>query len=139
MGWENSHLYRFEIGDTEYGDPDPYGMIPLKDALCVSLGSEVRAGDIFTYEYDFGDSWLHQIVVEQELNPETALRYPVCIRGEGACPPEDCGGIYGYSELLERLGESTHEQHSDAASWVGEGFDPRSFDLATANIRLRGL
>ena len=137
MGWEDYHLYRFEIGNGEYGESDQYGMMTLlRDARRAWFGSEVQTGDTFTYEYDFGDSWLHRIVVKQELSPEPDMRYPVCIRGEGACPPEDCGGIYGYSELLEKLSEPTHEQHSDAVSWVGEGFDPRAFDVAKANSRL---
>lgn len=139
MGWEDYHLYRFEIGDREYAKPDEYEALSFKDAQRALLGSEVQTGDTFTYEYDFGDSWLHQIVVEQELSPEPDMRYPVCVKGEGACPPEDCGGIYGYAALLEKLSEPTREQHSDAVSWVDEGFDPRVFDLAAANRRLRSV
>ena len=136
MGWEDYHLYQFEIGGTKYGEPDPSGMMQIEDARRVSLGDQVRAADTFTYEYDFGDSWLHQIVVEQELSSEPDVRYPVCVGGEGACPPEDSGGIYGYLELLENLSEPAHEQHSEVVSWIGEDIDPRAFDLAASNARL---
>ena len=136
MGWEDYHLYQFEIGDRKYAKPDEYEVLSFKDALRALLGREVQAGDTFIYEYDFGDSWFHDIVVEQELSPEPDMRYPVCIKGEGACPPEDCGGIFAYKELLENLSDPTREQHSEAVSWVDEGFDPRVFDLAAANRRL---
>ena len=139
MGWEDYHLYRFAIDDTEYGEPNPYEMLSTRDSRQVWLGGAAKAGDTFTYEYDFGDSWLHQIAVERELSPEPDMRYPICLGGEGACPPEDCGGIYGYAELLDRLSDPTHEQHSDAVAWLGQGFDPRSFDLAEANTRLRSV
>lgn len=97
------------------------------------------AGAKLLYEYDFGDGWQHDIVVEAILQPAEGVRYPVCVAGKRACPPEDCGGPYGYVELLEALGDPEHPEHEDKLDWIGEGFDPEAFDLEEINALLRRI
>jgi len=135
MGWEDYHLYRFAIDDTEYGEPDPYEMLSTRDSRRVWLGGEVKPGDTFTYEYDFGDSWSHEVRLVAIEPRERGTKYPQCIGGERACPPEDCGGTHGYFELLEALHDPAHPEHESYCVWVGGAFDPEAFDLRQANVR----
>ena len=86
-----------------------------------------------TYEYDFGDSWEHQILVEKIQPPHPGAQYPVCLAGKRACPPEDCGGICGYGELLEVIRDPTHEEYESMMEWLGGSFDPEEFDIARVN------
>jgi hypothetical protein len=91
----------------------------------------------FVYEYDFGDSWEHGIVIEKILPPETGVKYPRCIAGKRACPPEDVGGVWGYAEFLEAIRDPAHEDHAASLEWVGEEFDPEAFLLEEINQELR--
>ena len=95
--------------------------------------------DRFVYEYDFGDSWEHQIVVEKVLVPEAGVRYPVCLAGKRACPPEDVGGIWGYAEFLEAMRDPEHTEHETMLAWIGGAFDAQAFDLEGINQRLRHI
>ena len=88
------------------------------------------------YTYDFGDSWKHAIVVEKVLPPEPGLAYPFCVGGKLQGPPEDCGGIPGYHNLLEAIRDPTHEEHADLLDWVGGEFNPEAFSVDDVN---RGL
>lgn len=137
MGWSSYHLHEFRIGGTHFGEPSPEDWEPVTNEARVRLG-EVLPGPrrTFRYEYDFGDSWEHRIVVEKIVPalPRTAL--PVCLAGENACPPEDCGGIYGYYNLLNAVADPKHPDHRDLAEWLGE-FDPNLFDLEAVNRRLQ--
>ncbi len=136
MGWENSHLYRFEVGGVEYGEPDEDGRFDEED-LDVSL-SELAVGPDahLTYLYDFGDQWSHDLRVEAVEPAEPDMRYPRCLDGARACPPEDSGGILGYEELLAALdGEGSAEW----IEWVGGDFDPEAFDVDETNRRLQTL
>ena len=93
MGWTNSHLHAFDVGGQQYGEPDPDGMLETADERKVKLSQVVARGHKkFSYTYDFGDSWDHTIQVEKVLDPEPGVRYPRCVAGKRACPPEDCGG-----------------------------------------------
>lgn len=98
--------------------------------------------DRMRYIYDFGDHWQHDVVVEKVLVAEPGARYPSCIAGKGGCPPEDCGGVWGYADLRETLADPTHQEHEDRLEWLGletaAEFDPEAFDLAEANALLRG-
>lgn len=87
----------------------------------------------FVYVYDFGDSWDHQIVVEKVLPAEPGVRYPICTDGKRAGPPEDCGGVWGYAELLDIIQDPTHPEYEERMEWLGKGFDPEAFDLAAIN------
>jgi hypothetical protein len=89
-----------------------------------------RAG----YEYDFGDSWNHQIILKEIVPREKDARYPLCVGGERACPPEDCGGTWGYETLLDVINNPAHEEHEEMLEWLGGQFDPERFDSATVNF-----
>lgn len=102
MGWEDYHLHLFEIGGRTFGDLDPdFDSMDRSDKSAKLNRVISGAGAKFTYEYDFGDSWRHGILVEKVLLPEAGVRYPVCVGGKRACPPEDCGGPGGYEDLLQ--------------------------------------
>lgn len=146
MGWTNSHLHQFIADDgTYYSDP----RFQLDDADFghrVLDEHRVRLDRVasapkgrLSYEYDFGDSWEHLIVVEKVLAPEPGVRYPRCVGGERAGPPDDCGGVWGYEELLEALRDETHPEHEDFLEWVPEGFDPAAFDPGATNRELDRL
>ncbi len=142
MGWYDCHLHQFSIGGIDYGQPHPdlgFGQ-DIRNEKSVPL-SRVVPGEKFKfdYTYDFGDGWEHQIVVEKVLPPDPEVQYPVCLKGKRNCPPEDCGGIWGYAELLEVLTESDHPDHSEMLEWVGGSFDPEAFDLDEINLLLGSL
>ena len=143
MGWTNSHLYRFKIGTKEYGEPDPeneFNELYFKNSRRTKLERAViNKGNTFLYEYDFGDGWDHMLLVEDILKYEPHNRYPVCLTGERACPPEDCGGTRGYAELLEIIRDPDHEEYLDMMTWLGGHFDPEAFDLNTVDNKLRSM
>jgi hypothetical protein len=138
LGWTNSHLHAFEIGGEQYSEPDPTGMMETEDERKVRL-SQVVAGGIkkFSYTYDFGDNWEHVIQVEKTLAAEPGVRYPRCVDGKRACPPEDCGGPWGYGDFLEAIRDPEHEQHEELTEWIGGDFDPEKFDIEEVNAELR--
>ncbi len=111
-------------------------ILQLKITLLHSKPPIRAAGQKFRYNYDFGDYWEHQIVVEKLLPRDPEIAYPTCIKGKGNCPPEDCGGIYGFYGLLEALADPKHPDHEDMREWVGEDYYPDHFDLAEINQRL---
>ncbi len=141
VGWEDAHLHQFKVGKTYYGVtyPDDFdGMPETRDerkARLEALVSKPKAK--FVYEYDFGDSWEHEVVLEKILPPEPGARYPVCLDGKRACPPEDCGGVWGYGDLLEVIQDPKHPEHEDMLEWLGEEFDPEKFDVEAVNKALR--
>lgn len=138
MGWTNSHLHAFEIGGEQYGEPDPDGMMETEDERKVKLSQVVVWGHKkFTYTYDFGDNWEHVIQVEKVLDAEPGVRYPRCIAGKRACPPEDCGGPWGYGDFLEAVQNPKHPEHEDMVEWIGGEFDPEAFDIEAVNQELR--
>jgi hypothetical protein len=143
MGWTNSHLYRFQVGTKEYAEPDPdneFNELDFKNSRRAKLGRLVtKKGDVFLYEYDFGDSWDHMLLVEDILEYEPHNRYPVCLTGKRACPPEDCGGTHGYAELLEIITDPDHEEYLDMMTWLGGHFDADSFDVEVVNQKLRSM
>ena len=122
MGWEDAHLYKFEINGVEYGVPDPEyeGMeIDMHDSKATLLNQVVSGpGHRFSYEYDFGDSWTHDIMVEKIIPGKFSQRHPSCIGGKRACPPEDCGGTRGYEEFLKCIASSRHRPiRRDGDGW----------------------
>jgi len=141
MGWTNSHLHEFLVKGQRYRDleqmcediDDP----DMNDEEEFRLAKLVGEGDIFEYTYDFGDCWEHEILVEKLIEPEPGIKCPRCLEGSGACPPEDCGGPWGYEELLEALGDPEHEDYGHYRGWVGEDFNPEMFDVDKANKVLR--
>ena len=140
MGWTDSHLHQFVAGQTYYGTPAPEFDFEVKDERRVKL-SQV-APDVkkkIVYEYDFGDSWEHEIVVEKVLEPEPRVHYPICLAGKRACPPEDCGGVWGYETFLEAIRDPRHPEHEEMLEWIGGSFDPEEFDLEAINQDLQSM
>ena len=139
-GWWDYHLHMFEIAGTEYGSPDPDGDLDLRflnDTRHKLNSLHLTPGMSFRYRYDFGDDWEHTVRLEDVLPPEQASSHPVCLDGERSFPPEDCGGPYGYRDLLKILSRPGHPQYTDMREWVGPYFDPKEFDLELVNRRLR--
>ena len=142
FGWEDYHMWAFETKLGEYGIPHPE--LDTLDASAKSL-LEVAAGtrSRISYTYDFGDNWKHEIVVEGVTQAEAGVSYPRCLTGKRACPPEDCGGAWGYDHLLDVLADPQHEEHADRLDWLGldsaDQFDPAAFDLAETNAELSSL
>jgi hypothetical protein len=137
MGWQNSHLHAFKIGDIFYADPAPVPQEETHDSTSQKLADfQFSAGSQFLYNYDFGDGWLHQITVEHVLPLEAEAPSLTCIEGERACPPEDCGGIWGYEDLLERLEDPEDPEYEDLLDWVGADFDPEAFNVNAVNRQL---
>jgi hypothetical protein len=139
MPWQDMHLYMFEVGRSYIGEPDPEeDWREVRPAKTTKL-SEVApaAGAKFVYEYDFGDSWRHDILVEKVLPAQPGADYPACIAGRRASPPEDCGGAWGYAELLELIANPAHEEYDSTMTWLGGKFDPDAYDVAEINTVLR--
>lgn len=138
MGWQDHHLHSFTDGRRTYGPPDPE--LGLTDERSVRFGDLDVEGGLIGYTYDFGDGWEHEIVVEAVGVAEPGEHYPRCVGGEGACPPEDCGGPPGYEHLRVILADPGGEDHNDMVTWLGLNhaceFDPAAFDIEAVN---RGL
>jgi hypothetical protein len=141
MGWTNSHLHQFTSRNRLFGNPahDKDGELALEDERKVKLDELVGEGQSLLYEYDFGDGWSHEVLVEKVLAPDERLSYPLCIGGARACPPEDCGGPPGYENLLAAVAHPEHEDHDDIVRWVGGYFDPEAFDTNRVNATLRAM
>ena len=133
MGWQNSHLHMFRIAGREYGPAYLDDELETLDEKQFRIGDLVKTGDLAGYEYDFGDGWEHEVAVEAGAAADAATVYPVCIAGEGACPPEDCGGPGGFAELKELLAGPPSLERKEMRVWAGEDYDPAHFDLAAAN------
>jgi hypothetical protein len=144
MGWTNSHLHLFKIGGVIYGDPQLLydsreDDKPPVNSLRTKLSKIVpKDGKRFTiqYEYDFGDCWEHEILFEGFPPPEKNVRYPLCVEGERACPPEDVGGVPGYEEYLEAMVNPKHKRHKELMGWRGP-FDPEAFDAKAATKQMQ--
>jgi hypothetical protein len=142
MGWENCHMHVFADGRTRYGVPDPE--LGFRDERKAMLRDLIpREGGRAFYTYDFGDDWEHEVVVEKVLAAEPGVRYPVCVAGEGACPPEDCGGAWGYAHLREVLADPADPEHDELLAWLGlekpADFDPSNFGVQQANRALTAV
>ena len=140
MGWQNSHMHQFTVNGKYFGEA-------MTDDLDLEVEDEdgMRLSQVFTgkkkprivYEYDFGDSWQHEIFLENTLEPEPKVKYPRCVEGARACPPEDCGGIGGYADFLEAISNPKHPSHRDMREWIGGKFDPEKFSVEAVNKELR--
>jgi len=134
MGWTDSHLHQFIANNVFYGIPDDeFGMEIENEAKFKLFHLLKKEKDTIKYEYDFGDSWEHKILLEKIFPFDTKTALPVCIKGKRACPPEDCGGIWGYEDLLETISNPKHPDHEDMLDWLGGEFDPEEFDLEEIN------
>jgi len=146
IGWTNSHLHQFRVGNCSYADTrDHFAEFEgdpeiLEERRFTLRHIAPRLQDAFRYEYDFGDSWQHKITVEKILPPEAApSTVAVCVSGARACPPEDCGGVWGYDNLLKILKNRNHPEHQSSKDWLGRAFDAEDFDASRINLWLRKL
>ncbi len=137
MGWTDSHLHAFNIGGENYGIPDPDFESDIHSECNVKLNDIAQAGDRVSYEYDFGDGWRHEILVGKELPVEPGMHYPRCLTGKRVCPPEDCGGVWGYQNPLNILANPKREEYGETLEWLGGECDPETFELNEVNDLLR--
>ncbi len=139
MGWENAHLHQFIKNRTYYAEKmeedDFWDMGNNVDYKGIKVSDLLKKEkDKIVYEYDFGDGWEHDVVLEKNLPADEKTNYPVCVKGKLNCPPEDCGGIWGYYELLDILSNPKHPQHKEMFEWMGEEeFDPKYFNPEEVN------
>lgn len=124
----------FVTKTTPWGDPTE---MEGEDENAVTLAEVCpKAGNKLTYQYDLGDSWEHIIEVQKIVEAEKGVEHPVCLAGKRACPPEDCGGVWGYYDMLDALADPKHEQHEELLEWLGGPFDPEAFALDEVNQML---
>lgn len=156
MGWEDYHLYNFEIDkdtsiEASQCSEDQFAVDSILSGFRAKRkeykDNETQVSDFLKeekqkilYTYDFGDTWEHIIKVEKILPKESGKKYPICISGKRACPPEDCGGPWGYDELLEILEDPEHPEYEERIEeWLGKDFDPEAFDLDKINKKLKNI
>ena len=140
MGWYNCYLHSFTIGEETYGMYDDELDVDYEDEREYRLQDVVGREHIkFTYTYDFGDNWAHDVIVERIALPETGVEYPQCTAGARACPPEDVGSTCGYDEFLKAIRNPKHEEHDSFLEWVGGKFDPEAFDVGEADASVKNF
>lgn len=133
MGWEWDHLHEFVVGEMRIGEPDDDGFgARVGDERQYTLERLFKEPGTFEYMYDFGDSWQHVIVVE-EIAEVAGTFAPRCVAGARACPPEDCGGVWGYEELVKALARPRSKRHLELREWVGDEWTPEAFDVDAAD------
>ncbi|HZQ37751.1 MAG TPA: plasmid pRiA4b ORF-3 family protein [Dehalococcoidia bacterium] len=145
MGWYDEHLHSFRIGQREFGVPDPEwgGDDETQDEERAVLGKVMtQAGTKLRYEYDFGDGWEHEVLLEKILPAEEEKQYPVCLAGRRRCPLEDCGGVWGWANLIGAVADPNHPDHEELSEWTmewtgGQPLDAEAFDLDAVNRALR--
>jgi hypothetical protein len=137
MGWDNYHLYEFEVSKTRVSNyEDDFGGV-REDSDTLTLADVWADIKKFTYVYDFGDHWEHLILIEKVLPIDAHITYPICTAGALRCPPEDCGGIPGFYHMLAILEDKKHPEHADMLEWIGEDFDAEDFDINLVNAKLK--
>lgn len=146
MGWLDCHLHAFRFTKKyrkrvfEIGIPDDMADHEVLPGWEISIDGYFDLGTIAVYEYDFGDGWEHEVLLEGILLKEKGVNYPRCIAGERACPPEDCGGVPGYLDLLEILGDPQHEEYESTVDWLKghlknyHPHQPAQFDPASVHF-----
>jgi len=143
MGWTNTHLHQFIKNRTYYtvkmeGDDmwDEMDNVDYKKMKISDLLTKEK--ERISYEYDFGDGWQHEVILEKMLPVDDTIKYPICLTGKMNCPPEDCGGVWGYENMLEILKQPKHEEYEELVEWLGDDdFDPEYFDKEEVNELLR--
>lgn len=139
MGWTNSHLHQFISNNVFYGiKDDDFGFdMDIKNEEKYKLNQLLKSEkDTIKYEYDFGDSWEHNVLLEKILPFKTDHKIPCCTKGKRACPPEDCGGIWGYEDLIDIINSSEHPEHENMMEWLAGEFDSEAFDIEQTNETL---
>lgn len=140
MGWTDSHMHGFRVPEPGHrGAKRRFRPIEDTDERITRLGDLLRRPkDRVVYEYDFGDGWEHEIVLEEVVPRSTCARYPIVLTGRGACPPDDVGGIPGYYHFLEAIKDPKHPDHDDMVEWGDDDFDPARFDAQAVNRAFHG-
>lgn len=140
MGWQDCHMHEFRIGQKRFGIPDPEDALmgmPTENERTARLSAVLgKVGAKAVYTYDFGDGWEHSIVLEKRMPADPNLTYPVCTGGKRACPPEDCGGIGGFYDLLDATGDPSHDRYEEMQDSLGDDFDPEAFSVDDVNRML---
>jgi len=137
IGWTNSHLHQFRVGDIAYSIPDEDSLMTCIDYKGVLLSTVLKKeGDKIYYDYDYGDGWEHTIVLNKIIS-SSSNKKPLCIDGERSCPPEDCGGPFGYNDLVKVLSNQKGKKYKELIEWLGEEFDPEYFDKEAINELLK--
>lgn len=136
MGWEARHLFEFKINNQSYGEIDSEFESNMIEAEGVAIGDIIKDSKKFIYIYDFGDGWQHEVEIVNVLDHDARMNYPVCIAGENACPPEDCGGPPGFDRLKKTLDGKDNEAKDEMLSWVGGFYNPKTFDPNFINRHL---
>jgi hypothetical protein len=147
MGWTNSHLHQYFIHDKIYSDPEFeigaefVGDTPALDEYSLTLAGIASGGQTeFGYEYDFGDSWRHTIIIERQNDESSGFQgLAMCIAGSRACPPDDCGGTGGFADLLQTIKNPKHEEYKSMMKWLGGKYDPELCDIAKINKCLQKI
>lgn len=140
MGWLNYHLFQFKSKDYSISDPSMVDYKEILDSKDIRLNQIItEEGDKIEYEYDFGDGWIHTIRLEKVLPIKLHQEYPVCVRGKRSCPPEDCGGIWGYQNLIEVMANKKHPEYKEMKEWLGGYFDPEELNIEEINNELKDL
>lgn len=146
LGWKNCHLFEFglegyRIGEIyDDGKIEDLGTNELIDSRTIALKDLItQKGETFKYLYDFGDNWEHLIEVEDFIEKDISLKYPICIDGQMNCPPDDSGGLRNYYASLEILKDKKHPEYKENTVWFGRTYDPEKFDKEKANRQLRKL
>jgi hypothetical protein len=144
MGWTNSHLHQFEIKGERYGDPEllddgfqDFECVDSTKTLLSAILPKTGKPFAFKYEYDFGDDWEHEVLFEGTPPVDPKAKYPLCLEGERACPPEDCGGVWSYADFLKAIRNPKHAEHENMLEWIGGRFDPEEFDPKKATEEMK--
>ena len=138
FGWTNAHLHCFNVGTVRFGMADVEADLLVVDECHAPIGALARKGDAFLYEYDFGDDWEHEVLVEDVYEKGIDVRVE-CIDGARAAPPEDCGGVPGYENVVAALTNPEHPERREIRTWVGRAYDPEKFDVARVNKKLAAI
>ena len=143
MGWTDSHLHSFEILDASYCLPNPdedfsdFEGEKRKNSKKVKLSQlSLQRKSKFHYTYDFGDNWEHIITVEDMVPASENTMVPICLEGQRACPPEDCGSVPGYEDILNAIRNPKKKDSQELLEWLGD-YDPEKFDIEDINSDLR--
>ena len=136
FGWEDYHLHAFQIHGIDFGEPDPDGWSDYQSERITLAKLNLQPKAKFRYEYDFGDSWVHELTVEKVIVPEIPLEVPVCLAGKRACPPEDSGGPWGFQDMLYAARNPDHPDHEEFKEYLDPDWDVEAFYLEAVNVCL---
>lgn len=137
MGWTNSHLHQFKDGNYCYA-PKEFELEETKNSRTIKLNKILKKEKQgILYEYDFGDGWEHEILLEKIIEDDEKNQIPRCIDGKRNCPPDDCGGIWGYEDLLKTISDKNNKEYEEIMTWLGGKFDPEYFNMTGINKSLK--